>query len=381
MTLTAMRGRSLVLTLLLLFAAVTAATATAHADSLQNPGVSLTGPDGTFSRQAGAHADFRTHLEFAALQPPEVPIARPAQAVRDVRVDLPPGLYGNPTAVQTCTAAQLVDGDPKGSVPGCPIASQVGVALISTIPGLVSYHIPVFNMERPGELPELPGLFAMNFQGSVIQIEANVRPTDYGITALSPRISQALSIFGVDLTLWGVPADPSHDAERAIPASNLRGIASPAARLPFMTNPTSCPDAPVQTTISTDFWDAPGVFSSVVLDSDIEGTPFVMGGCDHVPFDPSVTLSPMSTAADAPTGLNVELSVPQSNSPDGLSSATVRRVAVELPDGFSVSPSSADGLGGCAPEQIMLGSNDAPTCPDSSTMSSSRPRTTTRSTV
>ena len=70
--------------------------------------------------------------------------------------------------------------------------------------------------------------------------------------------------------------------------------------------------------------------------------------------------------ADAPTGLNFDVDLPQSDSPDGIATAHMRKAVVTFPKGMSVSPSSAAGLGACAPSEVKLGTNDDVTCPDSS---------------
>ena len=336
--------------------------------SITKATASVTGIDGTFSRQAGAHADLRTRIAFAqkpgptdtsggAVQPGPVPDG----SVRDINVDLPAGVTGNPTAAPTCTPAELVGA--YGGLANCPVNAQVGVAVVQIgFKDSDVQRIAVYNIETP---PDLPALFAMNYLGAVVRIEARVRPGDYGISALSPRIPEAIPIYSIDLTLWGVPADPSHDGDRF---TWYGGYPTPstAPRLPFMTNPTSCPDAPATTTISADSWQAPGVFSTVALDADPDGTPFVTEGCDRLAFDPSISVQPLSHRADAPTGLDVDVKVPQSDAPDGLATAHVRRTVVTLPQGMSVSPSSAAGLGACSLAEIGLGTDAAPTCPASS---------------
>src|SRR4051794_39696674 len=69
---------------------------------------------GQLSRQAGEHADLTTKLRFSSL-----PGDQNDGEVRTVKVDLPPGVVGNPTAAATCSSVQLVAGvDGKGSI--CP---------------------------------------------------------------------------------------------------------------------------------------------------------------------------------------------------------------------------------------------------------------------
>ncbi|MFL5834641.1 MAG: hypothetical protein ACJ76B_11790 [Solirubrobacterales bacterium] len=85
-----------------------------------------------------------------------------------------------------------------------------------------------------------------------------------------------------------------------------------------------------------------------------------------MPFDPKASVHPSTAAGDSPSGIAVDINVPQNDAPYGRSTSDVRKVVTTLPQGMTVSASSASGLGSCAPEQIGIGSNDAPTCPDSS---------------
>jgi hypothetical protein len=329
-------GVSAVIALGLIGAAVPAQAAQF---SMTEAWVSATAPDGTFSRQAGEHADLRTHIKFAR----DPSTGNLIDNVRDILVDLPPGVTGDPTAVPACPESKLLSD--VGGQSDCPTSTQVGTARVDV--GASFVDVSVFNIERTADVP---GRFGMNVLDVPVLIDANVRPGDYGISALSARISQAKTIGGIDLTLWGVPGD--------------HGV--PIPRLPFLTNPTSCSDAPAVTKISADSWQHPGEFDVKTFTADVDGTPFVTSGCDRLAFAPAIDVQPLSHTADAPTGLDVDLEVPQNDAPDGLATAHVRRVAVTLPKGMSVSPSSASGLGACAPDQINLGSDRPVTCPDSS---------------
>jgi hypothetical protein len=335
----------------------------AQADfGMASVGVSATNTDGTFARQAGAHADLRTRIAFNG-HLDNFGFGSPDGNVKDITVDLPPGVTGDPTAAPTCTLRDLIV---DGGSNACPVGSQVGTAVIDDTTAW-SARTGVYNMEHD---PDSPGLFALNVLGAPVFIAPRVRPTDYGISALSVRTQQGRPLNSIDLTLWGVPADPVHDQYRFDPRAQVSGIPSPESRRPFMTNSTSCPSEPVATTISVDSWQNPGTFLSKTLTEDIDGTPFIAEGCDRLSFDPSINVQPLSHVADAPTGLVVDLRVPQNQSPDGLATAHVKTVSVTLPNGMSVSPSSAAGLGACAPEQVKLGTDADPTCPASSRIGS-----------
>lgn len=65
-------------------------------------------------------------------------------------------------------------------------------------------------------------------------------------------------------------------------------------------------------------------------------------------------MRPTSEVADSPTGLHVDLRVPQNEDPEGLATADLREAVVKLPVGFTLNPSSANGLAACTPAQFGL---------------------------
>jgi hypothetical protein len=334
--------------------------------------------------QAGGHPDeLTTSIDFNTFTDPSPVVGdvRPVEDTKDLSVELPPGLVGNPTGLDQCTQSEIANGEaaPK---PLCPATSQIGIALVRHSLGTLG-PLPVYNMVPP---PGVPARFAFNVAGSIIVLDAHVRSGgDYGLGVTASNTPQGLAIVGSTVTLWGVPADPSHDADRACPglsSLNTGGSICPsgARRTAFFRNPTSCtaPGVGLTTTATIDSWQDPGVFRSATFTShQPPGYPFAqpdwgpllgIDGCDAVPFTPSFAAQPSAGAkAGAPTGLAVDLAIPQDDSADApTSQSDLRRVTVTLPQGVRVSPSSADGLGACNSDQIALTSTAEPTCPDSS---------------
>jgi hypothetical protein len=125
------------------------------------------GSHSAFYTQAAGHPNFGiTDFEFNST---EVGLAKePIGKVKDVRVDLPPGLAVNPEAAGTCTEAQLNEFN-------CPADSKVGedeatgTATVFALLGLsdtVTEHFPVYDMERkPGE----PARFAVEVNSSTLK--------------------------------------------------------------------------------------------------------------------------------------------------------------------------------------------------------------------
>jgi hypothetical protein len=326
--------------------------------SIQAPGSS------TPVRQAGSHPDLITHVGFPTREEAQLGIgAYIAEAnPKDVLIELPPGFVVNPTAAPTCPASDLVL--PNGET-RCPVTSAVGFAhTIAGTPGLT----PIYNLAHG---PNVPALLGFSVYDVPVFLEGIVRPGDYGVSALSERTSQSTAIFEVQAELWGVPADPSHDPLRG-PFGTF--ATTPLPLTPFVTTPTSCSGVPLSMVGSSNFWQESWGLIRREITSDLEGTPFVFGGCERLPFAPKATIR-TSAAAGSPTGLSFSMSVPQNESPNGLATADVKRVSVTLPEGFAISPAAAAGLGACSEAEIGLGTNNPPTCPDSSSIGSATVKT------
>jgi hypothetical protein len=326
--------------------------------------------DGSAATQAGSHPysaslDFEVNTKYGAFAPV------PSGPLKDTVVNLPAGFIGNPEATPKCALSDF-------SASRCPSDSQVGVAGVEITDGLHGDQ-PVFNLKAPSGAPaELGFLFAAN----PVYLKATVRTGgDYGVTLTSSNLATAVSLFGVRFTLWGVPADPSHDSQRCAASGSIETLRSCAAGItpqPFLTNPTRCtaPGEGLETQLLTDFWTKPGAFTSNSFVTHLpypeEATEQGTDGCGRVPFAPTISVAPDNSRAGAPAGYQVSIHVPQNENPTGLAQADLKTAVVALPSGVVVSPSAADGLGGCGdgsggtPNQIGLGSADAPACPDSS---------------
>lgn len=326
-------------------------------------GVSVNAPDGQPERRAGAHADITVRYRTLPENPAD-PQSPPKEIAHRVRAEMPPGVVGDPRAIPACAEDRLKAGN-QGNQPLCPIGSQVGVAHTYDHSGAVGYTVPVYNVTPP---PGKPALFAFNYLGVVVRMTPEVRPNDHGITIDTGTISQGALIYGADVTLWGVPADSRHDSERFAPLFGdfwIPGSPSQSPRTAFLSNPTSC-SGPTTVSAAIDGWDSIGDFWTGSTSVDFDGLPLEFTGCENLPFDASIAVQPTGTRADGPSGLEVDLQVAQNDAPDGLAAAHVKDVSMLLPEGMSVAPGSAAGLGACSPVQIGLGTDDAPSCPRSS---------------
>jgi hypothetical protein len=326
---------------------------------LENVSVELSTP------LAGGHPDFTTSFRLS-----ETPEGAGYAFTKDLIVTLPPGLIGNPEAFPTCTPAQLGT-EPKESE--CPQESQVGSTdiRISTWGGSVQPLIenePIYNMTVPdGDTVARFGFFAGIFP---VILNARLDPVTHNVIAAVEGASSAAWINSASTTFWGVPSDHVHDLERITPKEAFSGGAPAGGReshlppVPFMTNPTSCTEERT-VTITTRSYQLPDVPSTVTA-------PFPkLVGCESLDFKPSTRLELTTSQGTSGTGLDYELNLPAKGLelPNLLSGSHLNRAEVTLPEGLTVNPSEAEGLGVCAPGDFARETyNSAPNegCPESS---------------
>jgi uncharacterized repeat protein (TIGR01451 family) len=285
--------------------------------------------------QAGAHSDLTTSIAFDTVDS----LGGLAGAPKDTVDDLPPGFAGDLVDTPSCSANRFSLGE-------CPVGSQVGVVTLTVTlahkPAFISTR-PVYNLDpNPGEVAKI-GFFAL----SVLQVqgEVSVRPGDYGLeTVFHNTDEQPAELDSVSLTIWGVPASPSHDSWRWV--NEGQGIghfgASSDSRLaPFLTNPTACADASLEARFTATSWS-----TSTPSEKAMGFGP--LSGCDRLEMAPSVSIAPTTPHAYAATGLNFALDIPQTNEDSqGLATPTLDSAVVTLPEGMTVNPSAGAGLAAC----------------------------------
>jgi hypothetical protein len=304
----------------------------------------------------------------------------PAEPAKDIVVELPPGALANTSTLPQCPLADLVAESTSPAVQ-CSESSQVGEMVLrmgliaANFPGTIGTTVgpvPVFNMvPAAGE----PARLGFNAYGVVVTIDTHVRSSgDYGVTASSNDISGGLPFAGSELTLWGVPASSAHDFARTCRGQVARWQGGPspcpssARETGFWRNPTSCEDegSGLATTVRADSWFHPGDFDERTIHSHLPpgyalpesewGGPQGPTGCSKVKFEPSLEATPTTDAADSPSGLDLHLRVPQDcwAETEGLCQSDLRDAEVTLPQGMTLNPAAASGIGSCTPQQVGL---------------------------
>jgi uncharacterized repeat protein (TIGR01451 family) len=329
----------------------------------------FTNADGTPDTQAGSHPYEATF--FLGLN--ELANKRMAGGeARNVEVDLPPGLFGDPNAVPQCTRAQL-DGQQ------CPAQSQIGIDTVgqaststSSPPGHLSFiTLAVYNMVPP---PGIPNEFAFSIAGKHAFFDAGVRSGHgYGLVEHTNNIPQVPFFNSNVLTLWGVPADPAHDRERDAESNGTvecrEGCSSGIIPKPFLTLPTSCVGPQTFTVRGLATWSQPSTdVEASFVTHDNTDTPTGFTGCEHLSVDPSLSVSPDTSFSDTPAGFNVDVTIPQETLtlPDALVSSTIKDTVVTLPEGVVINPGQGAGLAACQEAEANVHGEGPSSCPAAS---------------
>jgi hypothetical protein len=276
-------------------------------------------------------------------------------SVKRIRVDVPPGLAANPQAPMPKCPVKTFEHKPSE----CPSQSVVGTA----------------EMEAVAEPLDLAPLTLPSLEGTVYNLESPPGlPLDFGI-AVEPA-GELLT--PIHLFLEG-HVDWSGDYHEYFEINNvpdeaevkvLIGVKSPLKVLmsklnfngraggDFLTLPSAC-SSTTTSHLELESW------SGEIARTETH-TPVGVGGCDQVPFKPTVTVTPENSNSDQPDGATAEVKAPQKAGPEEINTADIRDVHVTLPEGMTLNPSSAHGLAACTAAQIGIGTTRPVTCPAAS---------------
>jgi hypothetical protein len=316
---------------------------------------------GAVDTQAGSHPfQFTTTLVLnqssESLHPPALN--------KDLHFNTPPGLVGNPTVFPQCSEQLFLHLAENSTSDECPAKTAMGVAAITiAIPNLkgqqLHFVVPLFNLvPEAGE----PARFGFYYQRVPVFLDTSVRTGEgYAVRVSVDNIPQTVTFISSRVTFWGVPGSSSHDKSRGwsciddegfhnAPGGEALGPCTPLGEekpAPFLSLPTSC-TGPLQTTVEADSWQEKGAFQTFDQ-NPLDPLP-ALDGCNQLPFKPSVHVSPDVQESSKPSGLNVDVHVPQTVDLDseGLSASDVNDITVALPAGVHLNPSASDGLEACS---------------------------------
>jgi hypothetical protein len=338
--------------------------------------------DSTPYTQAGGHpyeltiaGHLITKINPVAAEEGHAPLYFPVEEAKDVSVDLPPGVIANPRAAPACSLADFFNHS-------CAADTQIGtIRIIDNTAGLETtqaYFLTtdLYNLQPLEGHAGSIGFLALRGVPFLLNSAVNTGG-DYSVLTIQEGIPSVL-LTGFTLHLWGVPAEHSHDPERgqecsAFPNKTFceygwTGAISDAPVRPFLRMPTSCPAAPLTASVLADRWSSPGAFVGPWTAS-MPATE----GCAAVPFQPTLEARPTTNLPDAPSGLEVNVHLPQRESeenPEGVTQADLNKALLTLPPGLVLNPAAANGRQGCTEAQIELHGPALPTCPAASKLGS-----------
>jgi hypothetical protein len=310
--------------------------------------------------QAGGHPDYQVSFRLAT-EPAPGPAGSEfgfsvvrGGAPKDVVVDLPAGAFGNPRNIPQCTLRQI-------SESGCPAATQIGFASISTLlfGSIAEEPNPVYNIVPDrGEIARL----GFRVSGAINSfIGVSLRPDgEYALRTSTSNIFDGRPLVGIDLTVWGSPYDPIHNPQRV--CEFTFGCSYEGELVPFFVAPSDCGSGG-SATLMVRPYQQPDESGWSVARSE----PQAPTGCDRLAFEPSLDVQPTTSLPASPTGLAVGLDFPQHfDDPGGVESPPLRDVRVQLPAGMSLNPAAAEGLQACTDAQLGFGDGSPVACPGSS---------------
>ena len=228
-----------------------------------------------------------------------------SEEVKTLVAELPLGLIGDPQATPRCSQRQFAEPPQGDNISACPANTRAGVLFLE-IPGVTGPYQLYNLVPGPGHAAQ----FGFHYASVPIVLYGDVVHSARGyVLRLATLVPQA-SVRAVSLTFFGNPAAAFATGEK---------------ETPFLTNPVDCAAGEEARTLQfhTDTWTAPGIGDPFNGDfSDPNWIPSSatlppVEGCGALKFTPSLSLQPSSgseggtTQADAPSGYNLNLEVPQ----------------------------------------------------------------------
>ncbi len=304
--------------------ALLAMPAAAHAFGISKVGLTAADP------RAGAHSNVTLSVNFSQAD----------DQLRDIRVDLPPGLLGNPRAVPQCSQDQL-------QANACPPDTQVGTTTVVASALILPIPLPsfgkVYNVTPPPNRPARLGVVVDAVGGLLGQI---ILPVDITVRDDGD--------YGLVNTIDDVPHTLIGFVEVAIQSMDLTLFGTTPSGGKFMVNPTQCDPGTVKVTASS--WKAP---ANVTATGSFQAT-----DCGNVPYDPQMQLTFADPRIDVPSEATIGLTLP-ADVGDRVPSHT-RKSIVRLPAGIGFNAGVANGLQICTPQQFGAQGDPDVRCPASS---------------
>jgi hypothetical protein len=281
-----------------------------------------------FYTQAAGHPPFGvTTFAFNSEEP--IPgVVLPIGKVKDIRVDVPPGLAANPEAIEKCEAAKFAKNE-------CPAGSLIGVNYLTVFTGTeVTIPSPVYNLVQPEGIPLEFGIHVPVVEEHILMVGHVSWSTDYheyfeinGVSEATPLLKSKLVFFG-------------------------------NAGTGFLTLPSECSEH-TTSHLRVESW------KGEVSETNTQ-TPVGVENCAAVPFAPSLGLVTSTTQSDQPDNAALSVELPQAKLSTEINSSALKHAVVVMPEGMTLNPAAANGLTACSSEQFGMKTTNAVSCPSTS---------------
>jgi len=297
---------------------------------------------------------------------------RPIGPVKTIRVDLPPGLTVNPQATVTrCTQAEFDTPVGPTELPGCNPSSQVG-----------EERLTLKIEANGGEVPPTPGVTQVPLYNMVPDFG---EPAKFGFKIGAPGAKK--TVYLNTEVAWESDYHESFTIHLPTPNPGTRSWKSRLVNFgrsgdgTYITNPTTCfsSQLPPYEGIYTTFLRAESV-AQPEADFPASATPFASDlslpegltqtGCNTVPFDPGINVTPGTDKVDSPATPTIETTLPFIAGGETQSESHLRNASITLPQGMGLNPSAANGLQSCTNAEFGKGTRNPVACPAASRIGS-----------
>lgn len=282
----------------------------------------------------------------------------PTGKVRNIRVDVAPGVVTNPQAVTKCSmkdfdSTQVAEG--VYLAPECPKSSIIGKQSVkvqiapktdATLKGIV------YNLEQPVGL------------GSEFGVALELEPIEH-----APIFSHTLIEGNVE---WG---SNYHDyflikeVSTVLPLVESRLVfeGTKENTTGFLRNPSACTEPGPETTTTLSVESYEGAVASLPYENKAGSAG---SGLCNLGFVPSFALETETKQSDAADGITTTVATAHPKSEAEPDNANLKTAKIVLPEGMTMNPSAAAGLTGCTRSQVGIETRNATKCPSSSRIGS-----------
>jgi hypothetical protein len=325
--------------------------------------------DGSPATQAGSHPfQLTTTIELNQTlekdpilenrEKPPLDYAASPQLLRNLDTTLPAGLVADArsSVIPQCSSVAFA-ALRLGNSNECPARTAIGVAVVTF---KENAHLPEYTATAPvfNLVPENgePARFGFVYEKVPVVLDTSLKTGQgYAVQVKVENTSQTAEVLSSVVTVWGVPGDARHSNARGWECLGhgfyVQGLepqpACPATApnpSPYLIMPATACKGALQGTASVQSWKQEA-FGPEVPISEAE----TLQGCERLPFDPTISAQPDQKEASTPTGLNVEVNVPQTTTlaTTGVAEADIASTTVKLPEGMMSNAGAADGLVPC----------------------------------